>query len=69
LPLRPIIHVFKLSPGGRFSELIEALDQCIERQIDIVHLGVSANQVSELVARKVIEGPAQGRRLRCNFGR
>lgn len=54
------IHVFKLSPGGRFSDLIEALDQCIEAQIDIVHLGVSANQVSELVARKIIEARLRG---------
>ncbi len=54
------IHVFKLSPGGRFSDLIEALDQCIENQIDIVHLGVSANQVSELVARKIIEARLSG---------
>jgi subtilisin len=54
------IHVFKLSPGGRFSDLIEALDQCIERQIDIVHLGVSSNQVSELVARKIIEARLRG---------
>ena len=54
------IHVFKLSPGGRFSDLIEALDQCIEAQIDIVHLGVNANQVSELVARKIIEARLRG---------
>jgi subtilisin len=54
------IHVFKLSPGGRFSDLIEALDQCIEAQIDIVHLGISANQVSELVARKIIEARLRG---------
>jgi subtilisin family serine protease len=54
------IHVFKLSPGGRFSDLIEALDQCIERQIDIVHLGVGGNQVSELVAQKVIEARLRG---------
>jgi subtilisin len=54
------IHVFKLSPGGRFSDLTEALDQCIEAQIDIVHLGVSANQVSELVARKIIEARLRG---------
>jgi hypothetical protein len=53
-------HVFKLSPGGRFSDLIEALDQCIERQIDVVHLGVSTNQVSELVARKIAEARLRG---------
>ncbi|WP_119270244.1 S8 family serine peptidase [Taklimakanibacter deserti] len=54
------IHVFKLSPGGRFSDLIEALDQCIESEIDIVHIGVSANQVSELVARKIVEARLRG---------
>jgi subtilisin family serine protease len=54
------IHVFKVSPGGHFSDLIEALDQCIEGQIDIVHIGVSANQVSELVARKIFEARLRG---------
>ena len=54
------IHVFKLTPGGRFSDLIEALDQCIERQIDIIHLGVVADQVSELVAQKVAEARLAG---------
>jgi subtilisin family serine protease len=54
------IHVFKLSPGGRFSNLIDALDRCIESQIDIVHIGVSANQVLELVARKIVEARLRG---------
>jgi hypothetical protein len=54
------IHVFKLSPGGHFSDLIEALDQCIERQIDIVHLGVGSDRVSELVAQKIIEARLKG---------
>ncbi len=54
------LHVFKLSPGGHFSDLIEALDQCIERQIDIVHLGVGSDQVSELVAQKIIEARLRG---------
>ncbi len=54
------IHVFKLSPGGHFSDLIEALDQCIERQIDIVHLGVGSDRVSELVAHKIIEARRKG---------
>jgi subtilisin family serine protease len=54
------IHVFKLSPGGHFSDLIEALDQCIERQIDIVCLGVGSDQVSELVVRKLAEARLAG---------
>ena len=54
------VHIFKLSPGGHLSDLIEALDQCIERQIDIVHLGVVSDQISELVAQKVIEARLKG---------
>lgn len=54
------IHVFKLSPGGHLSDLIEALDQCIERQIDIVHLGVVSDQLSELVTQKIIEARLKG---------
>ncbi|MDB5482137.1 MAG: Peptidase and in, kexin, sedolisin, partial [Caulobacteraceae bacterium] len=54
------IHVFKLTPGGRFSDLIEALDQCMEREIDIVHLGVGAEAASELVAHKLAEARLAG---------
>lgn len=54
------IHVFKLAPGGHVSDLIEALDQCIERQIDIVHLGLVTDQFSELAAHKILEARAKG---------
>ncbi len=54
------IHVFKLSAGGHVSDLIEALDQCIERQIDIVHLGLVSDQFSELAAHKIAEARAKG---------
>ena len=54
------VHVFKLSPSGHCSDLIEALDQCIERQIDIVHLGVVCDQISELVTQKLVEARLKG---------
>ena len=54
------VHVFKLSPGGHVSDLIEALDQCIERQIDIVHLGLVSDQFSELAAHKIAEARSKG---------
>jgi subtilisin family serine protease len=28
------VHALKVFPGGRFSDLIDALDQCIERELD-----------------------------------
>jgi len=54
------LHVFKFFPGGRFSALIEALDECIERQIDVVHIGAGSDQTSELVALKLAEARQNG---------
>ena len=34
------IHVCKLFPGGQISQLIDALEYCIEKQIDVVNLEV-----------------------------
>jgi subtilisin len=54
------LHVFKVFPGGRCSDLIDALDQCIERQLDIVGIGVGSARVSELVAQKFAEARRNG---------
>jgi subtilisin family serine protease len=49
------VHSLKVFPGGRFSDLIDALDQCIDRQLDIVNLSLGSSETSELVAQKLIE--------------
>jgi subtilisin len=49
------VHALKVFPGGRFSDLIDALDQCIDRQLDIVNLSLGSSETSELVAQKLIE--------------
>jgi subtilisin len=54
------VHVFKVVPGGHFSDLIDALDQCIERRLDVVHIGVSGEDFSELVAQKITEARLYG---------
>jgi subtilisin family serine protease len=54
------VHVFKVVPGGYLSDLIEALDHCIERQLDVVHIGVSGVQYSQLVAQKIFEARLNG---------
>lgn len=54
------VHVFKVVPGGYFSDLIDALDQCIERRLDVVHIGVSGEDSSELVAQKITEARLYG---------
>jgi subtilisin len=47
------IYVGRLFPGGRFSDLIDALDYCVANQIDLVDLGLCSPQPSELLARKI----------------
>jgi subtilisin len=54
------VHAFKVFPGGRFSNLIDALDQCIEREIDVVNMSLGSDQPSELVARKIQEALEHG---------
>src|SRR5262249_1846465 len=54
------IHVFKIFPGGRFSDLINALDQCIDRGIDIVNLSLGAGEISFLVELKIQEAKQRG---------
>jgi subtilisin family serine protease len=54
------VHSLKVFPGGRFSDLIDALDQCIARQLDIVNLSLGSSDVSELVAHKLVEARQAG---------
>jgi subtilisin family serine protease len=54
------VHIFKVIPSGHFSDLIDALGQCIERRLDIVQIGVSGEQFSELVAHKITDARLKG---------
>jgi subtilisin family serine protease len=54
------IHVFKIFPGGRFSDLITALDQCIDQGIDLVNLSLGADEISFLVEQKIQEAKQRG---------
>lgn len=47
------VHACKIFPDGRFSDLIEALDYCIDNEIDIVNLSLGNSRPSRLVAAKI----------------
>ncbi|MBV8410033.1 MAG: S8 family serine peptidase [Alphaproteobacteria bacterium] len=49
------LHVLKVFPGGHLSDLLAALDECIDRELDVVCLNVSCEEPSELLDRKLIE--------------
>ncbi len=54
------IYAYKIFPDGRFSNLIDALNLCIEQQIDVVNLSLGSEQRSELVEQKIQEAKRLG---------
>lgn len=49
------IHVLKIFPGGANSSLVEALDYCIQHQIDLVNLSLGTPQINLIVEQKLQE--------------
>ncbi|MDQ3935246.1 MAG: S8 family peptidase [Actinomycetota bacterium] len=43
------VHVYKIFPGGRFSDLLDAIDYCINAGIDVANLSLGSDQPSQLV--------------------
>jgi hypothetical protein len=60
------IHVLKVVPGGRVSSVIEALDYCLEREVDVVALGISSARRSAMLEQKLEEAGLHG--LACIVG-
>ena len=54
------IHVFKIFPGGQFSNLLDALDECMALDVDIVNLSLGSDQVSQAVEQKLEEAVLDG---------
>jgi subtilisin family serine protease len=54
------IHACRVSLGGSAAELIEALDYCIEQQVDVAMFGASIPEPSVLLAAKVEEAWQNG---------
>jgi len=54
------LHVFKVIPEGRVSDLLAALDECIERELDLINISVVSDGFSELVSQKLQEARQKG---------
>jgi subtilisin family serine protease len=54
------IHVCKLFPGGQASQLIEALDYCIEHQIDVANLSLAAADFSPALEAAILRARRAG---------
>jgi hypothetical protein len=54
------IHACKLFPGGQVSQLIDALEYCIEQQIDVVNLSLGGADPSEALEQQIIRARQAG---------
>ncbi|MES2934505.1 MAG: S8 family serine peptidase [Pseudomonadota bacterium] len=54
------IHVCKLFPGGQTSHLIDALEYCIEKQIDVINLSLGGIDPSEALEQQILRAKQFG---------
>jgi subtilisin len=54
------IHVCKLFPGGQVSQLIDALEYCIDKQIDVVNLSLGGAEPSEALEQQIVRARRVG---------
>ncbi len=48
------VHACKLFPGGQISQLIDALEYCIEKQVDVVNLSLGGAEPSEALEQQIL---------------
>jgi subtilisin family serine protease len=54
------IHACKLFPGGQVSQLIDALEYCIDRQVDVVNLSLGGAEASEALEQQIMRAKRAG---------
>jgi subtilisin len=54
------VHACKLFPGGQISQLIDALEYCIEKQIDVVNLSLGGAEPSEALEQQILRAKRAG---------
>jgi len=54
------VHECKLFPGGQVSQLIDALEYCIEQQIDVANLSLGGVPPSEALEQQIVRAKRAG---------
>ena len=54
------VHACKLFPGGQVSQLIDALEYCIDKQIDVVNLSLGGAEPSEALEQQILRAKRAG---------
>ncbi len=62
------IHACKLFPGGQISQLIEALEYCIEHEVDVVNLSLGGSGPSAALEQQIQRAKRAGIACICAAG-
>lgn len=54
------IHICRIFPGGRFSDLVAALDYCMENGIDVVNMSLGGGEPSQIIEERLIRAKQMG---------
>jgi subtilisin len=54
------VIVCKVSPGGSYSNLFEALDFCIAQQVDLIHVSLGGPEPSQILEQKILQAKQLG---------
>lgn len=54
------LHELRIFPGGRVSSLLDAVDYCIDQQMDVVNMSLGAGGVSQIMLQKLAQAREQG---------
>jgi subtilisin len=54
------LHAARIFPGGKLSSLIDAVDYCIEQQIDVVNMSLGTGGTSQIMLQKLAQARQQG---------
>ncbi|MGJ5155498.1 MULTISPECIES: S8 family serine peptidase [unclassified Bradyrhizobium] len=54
------IHVCRIFPGGRFSDLVSALDYCMENGIDVANMSLGGGEPSQIIEERILRAKQMG---------
>ena len=54
------VHEARIFPGGRLSSLLDALDYCIDQQMDVVNMSLGTGGTSQIMLQKLAQARQQG---------
>ncbi|NQX28521.1 S8 family serine peptidase [Microbacteriaceae bacterium VKM Ac-2854] len=54
------VHELRVFPGGRASNLLDALDYCIDNAVDVVNMSLGGGGTNQFVLQKIAQAKAAG---------